>query len=165
MIKDRKQRGFTLLESMVAIAVFTVGVSTAVFVITQAIGVGSRTRDRIIATHLAAEGIEVVRNIRDRNWLAGRPWADGITDLANACVSWDSDYNTSSGTYTIDTACAGGANIAYDGMYYEHTTAQSQFSRLITTTLVSPEQLRVVSTATCGSNCSISLEEYLYEWK
>lgn len=167
MIKDRKQRGFTLLESIVAIAVFTVGVSTAVFVITQAINVGSRTRDRIIATHLAAEGIEVVRNIRDRNWLAARSWTDGILDLTDACVQWDSDYDTIS--------CAAGTNIAYDPglMYYVQTTGPSQFSRVISTMLIpagvptpaDPERLRVVSAVTCGANCSIFLEEYLYNWK
>jgi hypothetical protein len=29
---------------------------------------------RVIATNLAREGIDVVRNIRDTNWLQGAPW-------------------------------------------------------------------------------------------
>lgn len=167
MIRDRKQRGFTLLESMVAIAVFTVGVSTAVFVITQAISVGSRTRDRIVATHLAQEGVEVVRNIRDRNWLSGRPWIQGIDGLTNACLQWDSDYNTIS--------CATGSYVTYDSssMYYVQTTVPGPFSRAITTTFIPAdtpnpgdlERLRVVSSVTCGGSCLISLEEYLYDWK
>lgn len=159
MIFNTQQRGFTLLESIVAIAIFTVGVSTAVFVITQAISVGSRTKDRIIATHLAAEGIEVVRNIRDRNWLAGRVWTSGIVALSDACVQFDTDYDTIS--------CVPGSYIAYDNLakYYLQTTTPGPFSRAITTTLVSPEQLKVVSSVTCGANCSISLEEYLYDWK
>lgn len=159
MMNATRQRGFTLLESLVAIAVFTVGVSTAVFVITQAISVGSRTRDRVIATHLAQEGIEVIRNVRDRNWLAGRSWTQGIDDLTNACLQWDSDYDTIS--------CATGAYVMYDSssMYYVQTSVPGPFSRSVTTTLVSPEQLKVVSTVTCGGNCSVSLEEYLYDWK
>jgi len=167
-VKSQKsQRGFTLLESMVAIAIFTVGVSTAVFVITQAISVGSRTRDRIVATHLASEGVEVVRNIRDRNWLAGRSWIQGIDDLTDACVQWDSEYDTIS--------CAAGTNVAYDSglMYYVQTTAAGPFSRTITTTLIpadtpnpgDPERLKIIASVTCGTNCSISLEEYLYNWK
>lgn len=148
-----------MLESLVAIAVFTVGVSTAVFVITQAISVGSRTRDRVIATHLAQEGIEVIRNVRDRNWLAGRPWTQGIDDLTNACLQWDSDYDTIS--------CSPGTYVMYDSssMYYVQTSVPGPFSRSVTTTLVSPEQLKIVSTVTCGGNCSVSLEEYLYDWK
>lgn len=167
MTRDTRQRGFTLLESMVAIAVFTVGVSTAVFVITQAISVGSRTRDRVVAVHLAQEGIEVVRNIRDRNWLAGRPWTQGIDALTDACVQWDSDHTSIS--------CATGSYIAYDpsSMYYVQTPVQGTFSRAITTTLIpadtpnpgDAERLKVVSTVTCGPRCSISLEEYLYNWK
>lgn len=161
MTRDTAQRGFTLLESLVAIAIFTVGVSAAVFVITQSLNVGARTKDKIIAAHLASEGIEVVRNIRDRNWLAGRVWDQGISTLNNACLQWDTDYNT------IDVSCTSGANVAFDGMHYVQTTAQSQFSRTISTQAIfgNPDELKVTSAVSCGTGCAISLDEYLYNWK
>lgn len=162
-------RGFTLLESMVAIAIFSIGVSTAVFVITQSINVGTRTKNKIIAANLTQEGIEVVRNIRDRNWLAGRPWTEGIDALTDACLQWNSDYNT------IDGACTSGANISFDAgfQHYIQTASSAQFSRAITTQLIpqdtpnpgDPERLQVVSSVTCGTNCSITAEDYLYNWK
>ncbi|MBI5912825.1 type II secretion system protein [Candidatus Azambacteria bacterium] len=161
-VKSQKlQRGFTLLESMVAIAIFTVGISTAVFVITQSINVGTRTKNKIIAANLTQEGIEAVRNIRDRNWFAGRTWTDGIDALTNACLQYNSEYDT------IDGACASGANLSFDGAHYVQTASPAQFSRAVTTQVIPgpPEQLRVSVTTTCGTNCSITAEDYLYNWK
>lgn len=155
------ERGFTLLESMVAIAIFSIGISTAVFVITQSINVGTRTRNKIIAANLTQEGIEVVRNIRDRNWLAGRQWTDGIDALTNACLQYDSDYGA------IDGSCSSGANLSFNGARYVQTASPAQFSRTVTTQLIvgPPDQLKVSVTTTCGMGCSITAEDYLYNWK
>ncbi|MCR4322614.1 MAG: type II secretion system GspH family protein [Candidatus Azambacteria bacterium] len=168
--KNKLQRGFTLLESMVAIAIFTMGISTAVFVITQSISVGTRTKNKIIAANLTQEGIEVVRNIRDRNWLAGRPWVDGIDALTNACLQWNSDNVAG---FFIDTGCISGANLSFDGAHYVQTTSPAQFSRTVDTQHFldnepNPgdiERVRISVITTCGANCSVTAEDYLYNWK
>src|SRR3989344_3395808 len=80
--KLKANDGFTLVESLVAIAVFTVGISAAIFVIQQSFTVGSRVKNKIIAAHLAQEGIEVIRNIRDRNWMKGT-----VYNVDAACFS------------------------------------------------------------------------------
>lgn len=36
--------------------------------------------DRFVASYLAAEGIEIVKNIVDNNLIAGRPWNEGLDD-------------------------------------------------------------------------------------
>jgi|SRR3989344_3406218 len=158
------QRGFTLLESMVAIAIFSIGISTAVFVITQSISVGTRTKNKIIAANLTQEGIEVVRNIRDRNWLAGRPWTDGIDALTDACFQYDSDNVMG---FFIDTSCSSGANLSFDGAHYVQTVSPAQFSRTVNTELIigPPDQLKVSVTTTCGVSCGITAEDFLYNWK
>ncbi len=158
------EKGFTLLESMVAIAIFTVGISAAVFVITQSINVGTRTKNKIIAANLTQEGIEVVRNMRDRNWFAGRTWTDGINALTDACLQYDSD---NAAGFFIDTNCLLGANLSFDGAHYVQTLSPAQFSRAVTTEVIPgpPEQLEVSVTVTCGVNCSITTEDYLYNWK
>src|SRR3989338_9028817 len=100
------ERGFTIVESLVAIAVFTVGISAAIFVIQQSFTVGSRVKNKIIAAYLAQEGIEVIRNIRDRNWISGN-----VYNLADGCFyngnCWIKDINDSDGTGNfIKTGCA-----------------------------------------------------------
>jgi len=73
-----KKAGFTFIE--VIVAIFIVGmVIVGVFVVIQ-----NTISDRAFATHqlqaayLAQEGVELVRNQRDENWLNMDPWS---TDL------------------------------------------------------------------------------------
>lgn len=157
------KNGFTLLESLVAIAVFSVGVSTAMYVMTQALKVGERTKQKIVAASLAQEGLEVVRNIRDRNWFEGRTWYQGIDALSNACLQWNTRFDT------VATNCAAGPNLAFAGGRYIMSNATSSYARTITTQLENAgnpdERLHVTSRVTCGMSCSVMLDEYLYNWK
>ena len=72
-------KGFTILEVMVAIFVITIGVISA-FNVAQNITLFSRANSsRLTATYLAQEGIELVRNQRDNNWIQGAAsWDNSI---------------------------------------------------------------------------------------
>ncbi|MEK7519784.1 MAG: type II secretion system protein [Patescibacteria group bacterium] len=164
--------GFTLLESMIAIAVFSVGVSTAIMVITSAINTGTRTKNKIVAANLAQEGVEVIRNVRDRNWMAGNAWTDAIANVSG-CIAWDTDNSGGALTPFAAAPCAPAPNMAFDGSHYVMDTAASMFTRTVTTVLENPgsidpnnpERLNVTALATCGAGCSITVSEYLYDWK
>ena len=68
-LKQARQTGETITEVMVSVTLL-VGVLTAGFgVLKNAIDTNVDVRNRIIATNIAREGIEGVRNIRDTNWL------------------------------------------------------------------------------------------------
>ena len=68
-IKQCRQKGETITEVMVSVTIL-VGVLVAGFgVLKNAIETNTDVRNRIIATNIAREGIEGVRNIRDSNWL------------------------------------------------------------------------------------------------
>lgn len=74
-----KTKGFTLIEVIVAIFVLTIGV-LGVFQVVQNITFFSQINSsKLVATYLAQEGIELVRNQRDSNWVAGRPWAENLS--------------------------------------------------------------------------------------
>ena len=75
-----KKRAFSLIEILTVVFVFSVGI-LAIFVTVNNIvdGFHSKT-NRFVATNLAIEGIEIVRNKRDNNLLAGRSWKYGLSD-------------------------------------------------------------------------------------
>ena len=76
-------------------------ISTSAFLVIQSIQTGNKIQKRIVAAHLAQEGVEVIRNIRDSNWLSGSNWTANINTAGIAgCV----DYDDSS----IDMSCAVG---------------------------------------------------------
>ncbi len=72
-------KGFTLLEVIVAILVIVVGVLAAFNVVQNIVSYTFQTGSRLTAAYLAMEGIEEVRNIRDTNWLEGEEWDNGIS--------------------------------------------------------------------------------------
>lgn len=93
MATTEKQNGQLMIESMVAISMVTIGL---LGIITLLIRSSQWNRDvgmKLQATYLAAEGIEVVKNIIDTN-IAGMLSRDG------GLVSWNSSLND--GTYEVD---------------------------------------------------------------
>lgn len=63
------QSGQSLIESIVAIFVLATGLSAGIALAIFVFSASSNIADRIVATSLAREGVEVVRGMRDTNWL------------------------------------------------------------------------------------------------
>lgn len=72
--KSLGMHGFTLIEVMVAVAVLSIGFVGAANLISYNISNSAKAINKTIATNLAQEGLELVRNIRDTNWLSGIGW-------------------------------------------------------------------------------------------
>lgn len=68
-ISASRNRGFSLIETLMALFVLMVGVIGAFAVVIQALHTSPTTRQEMIAAQLAQEGIEIARNIRDTRLL------------------------------------------------------------------------------------------------
>ncbi len=89
-------RGFTLVEVMVALVIVSVGMLGAYGLVNQSLALANSAANRFTAVHLAAEGTEIARNIRDTNYLkfyrgAGN-WNDGLTGYESGGAA---DYSSS----------------------------------------------------------------------
>ena len=65
------QSGQTLIETIIAISVLTLALTSGLALAIFSLSSTSRGYNQMVATNLAREGIEVVRMMRDSNWLAG----------------------------------------------------------------------------------------------
>jgi len=63
-------KGFTLIETLVAITILTLAISGPLFTANRAIVAAENARDQLTALYLAQEGIEYVRMMRDNSYLA-----------------------------------------------------------------------------------------------
>jgi len=64
---------------MTVIAIISVGMVAAMAMIDRTKAEVNIVRERFAATYLGQEGIEIVRNIRDANWMEdGACWLDGL---------------------------------------------------------------------------------------
>lgn len=69
MRKQVSSAGFTILEMLLALSVLSVGIMAAFTLSISNLQTAKNNYQRILAVNLAREGIEIVRNIRDTNWL------------------------------------------------------------------------------------------------
>lgn len=122
-------KGFTLVEVVVAVFVVSLGVLGVFSLIQNVAASTSISVFRFTATYLTQEGIEIVRNIRDSNWLGQRTnpaikWDDAIPD-----GSWQADYETQSLAQPYNGAYL---NVGSSGFYGYSMGSPSKFRRKIT---------------------------------
>jgi len=71
--------GFTLIELVISVFIIAVALSGAFTILQRVIASATFSSSQLTASFLAQEGIEIVRNIRDENWLTlGDPWQNDI---------------------------------------------------------------------------------------
>lgn len=78
--KLRNLSAFTLAETILAIAIIALVITTAYGLSQSSLRIGRNSINQFIAYHLAEEGLEVVRNARDSNWLQNKEWRVGLND-------------------------------------------------------------------------------------
>ncbi len=96
-------KGFTLLEVIAAIFLLTTGVIGILSLISQTIVSTQITSSRLVASYLAQEGIEIVKNLRDTNFLKINKgetinWYDNILCCSIPPCDWSQNY-TCEGDY------------------------------------------------------------------
>ncbi len=87
-----KAKGQGLIEIIIAIAIITGGLTAALSLTSSTLHRSETSVKQIVAANLAREAVEVVRNIRDSNWLQGNNWLTGLTSGTdyNGILRYDS---------------------------------------------------------------------------
>jgi type II secretory pathway pseudopilin PulG len=68
-LQIKNQTGQTLIETVVAITILVTALVSSLALTIYVLSNSNRNQSEIIATYLAREGVDVVRNMRDSNWL------------------------------------------------------------------------------------------------
>lgn len=76
-------RGNTLIELLVAMMVIFLGLFTAATLVYGNLALVRRDTDQVTAMNLAREGVELAKEMRDSNWLAGKDFDDGMFNPLN----------------------------------------------------------------------------------
>lgn len=114
-IKNPKGQG--LLEATIAIGMILLGLGALLTLTLQNISATTASSQRITALHLAREAIEVVRGIRDSNWLVIN---NPPSPLPSPAPNWD--YGL------VDTDCTNNCGGAYLIFYPEEEDPNSLFT-------------------------------------
>jgi len=92
-------KGFTIIEMVISIFILSIAIITIFGSFSLMVQLSSEAGDRLTATYLAQEGVEIIRNIRETNWLASATgsgvvaWDDGLSACSSA-LGCEVDYKT-----------------------------------------------------------------------
>lgn len=168
--------GFTILETLVALSIFTTSILGIIVVSGKGISDLTVSKERLTGIYLAQEGVELGRNLRDNSFfnLNTDSWQQFMTDT-NACSGANKDVNGCDIQQTgavVACSVSPGCPLSYNstsGKFISISagTPSSGFYRKIVL-IPDPdsqiEHITIVSTVTWGRG-SITLISEVYNWK
>lgn len=172
--RESRNRGFTLLETMVAIFILVLSITGPMVFAQSGLRAAFLARDQVTAFFLAQDAIETIKNLRDENGLNGNNWLTNICEEEPNVVC----------TITIDTTeenpvaepCTGGVCSAFDidedGRYVYGTNPPnpSRFTRTIYVRETNNEvEAQIVVEVSWTSNVRVGgsrilVQENMYNW-
>lgn len=184
----RVTAGFTLLETLIAVTILALSIAGPLTAASRAVVAGEIARDQLVASYLAQEGIEYVREMRDDAFLALYP-----PDSSSAAAAWTNFLTSSyaysitacrSSTCTLDpaqtmanalTPCSGDTCTPLylaNGIYTQQSnlsgSTKTAFTRTIKAVTLSANEERIVSTVSWsfhGTPYSITVTDHLTPWQ
>ena len=170
------RQGFTLLETMIAIAILLIAVVGPMSIIGGSLRNMYFVRDQMTAINLAQEGVEAVRQVRDTNFLKGDAWAGGF---GNGDCTGGLRCLVDTNPLVIH-KCNGSCTATNlrvyqnptDGLYHQYLAVpggltSTVFTRRVDTTQVSVNEYKVdvtVTWVTGSTPGTIVVSESIFRW-
>lgn len=153
-----------MIESVVGISMAMTALLSTLTLFTQTLHYSALTDKKLVGTHLAAEGVELVKNMIDADYAQGSKMGSGfgVADVNTFQVSYDKN--------TILTDKAGTPLLFSEGAYTYTAGTPSGFMRDITTTRFRDKnanvyEVSVSSTVKYAGMDDIVVEDRFYNWR
>lgn len=178
MLKNQKksEQGFSIVEVVIATGIVALAFVGMMALFAYNIRTEITSRNKLVATYLAQEGMEAVRYQRSKNWAADKNtapacWDGLLTPTSSKILRLSTPGTMTSGTdwNFIDASPTNTAVYIHrtTGVYDQNTGGDLQrtlFTRVIKMQRVGTDGLKVNVIVGYGAGKEINLESYLYNW-
>lgn len=165
------RKGYLLIESMVAVTVIIVGLLGIFALLSRSLSLNRVISDRYVASYLAAEGIEIIKNLIDNNVLVGDAWNKNLNE-----GNYQFDYSAT----ILPVACGDACNKMF---YWDEaqkiyslisTGKKTNFVRRVSIKPIADQSGLVQSiqvnsvvdwVTRGGANFSVNLEDHFYNYR
>ncbi len=164
--KSKHNKGFTLIETFVAVTILLLAVTGPLYLVTKGLAISRSVKGQITAAYLAQEAVEYIRNARDTNVLGGVNWLNGLAVcVGGKCVIDSPEQNIAS--------CGGACPVlkynSASKLYGYNSGEDSIFRRETQINKINPtREAEIVVDVfwTEGSNNrQFTVKEYLLNWQ
>lgn len=183
--------GFTLIETLVAISIFTISVVAMMVTLAGGLQSTEYAKEKLVASYLAEEGVEYMHNLRDTYELnsssASAGWAAFQSKLSSGSCTTGCYFDTSGMNYANDNMPITGTTVAacssqssssvcpnHPILYNSSTAAYGYgsgsttgYARRIQSKQISSDEIQIISIVswTQGSGLyTITQSEDLFNW-
>lgn len=112
------QKGFTLIETLFAILIFSAALVSLLAIAGKGIVATGQVKNETVAFYLAQEGIEVARNFRDSNFVAEEAWDLGFASTPDCSIAMGCYLDFSNGGVPLLVENHGADEVFFNlGMY------------------------------------------------
>lgn len=155
-------KGFTIIETLVAISILMIAIAGPLVVASKGLFGADLAKDQLVASYLAQESMEAVKNIRDNNIYTGNDWLSGLSTYTFSSAGDASPLDGSSNNPST-VSCVGSPCTLYrEASGYGHTSTGATASIYTRRFYVHDPTSR---TAACASTneCGVTVEVYWNE--
>ncbi len=177
-------RGFTLLETLVAILILTVAITGPLSIASRSLTNATVSKNQITAFFLAQDAVEYVRFARDSNALKGASWITGSGGVGTgidltACAGANGCYlDTTENSPATPTVCStnpcpvinyDATNSRYTYAAVAGTVSATMFTRTIKLTSLVADEYNLAVTVSWVDNGGVSrnvvITENIFSWQ
>lgn len=132
-----RNQGFTIIETLVALAIFTTSILSIIVLTPGGVQAINLSKNKLTASHLAEEGIDLVRILRDNGKISG---TDELPSLESSCATANGGCIIDPDTLTVTpfsictnqpNGCGLSTNPSFGGFGYSQTNPLTVFTRTI----------------------------------
>lgn len=168
-MRRRREKGITLVEALVAISIVLLATTGPIVRIKESLVNTQYAQDQMVASYLAQEGIEVIRAIRDSNWIAEVSSFETINQCFNATCTVDATEQLANSLSSCgELLCP---PLEYSGGVYHQrgSSNPSKFIRTVEVSAINQDEIQVVVSVQWdtrpGKSQSIQVTEHLFDFQ
>ncbi len=169
-----KRKGFTLIEMLISLLIVAIGVLGVYAAVAKYSRNTQQEKDSLVAAYLCEEGIEIVKNIRDTNWVSGATsWKLGLVssqgmdctagceaDFSGALSAW------TTGTYLYLDNSSGGTGLYRYISSPDVGDVKTSYQRKIVIAEIGDDELDITVTVYWDNQTkSLVAKENIYNWR
>ena len=159
--RHKINKGYILIESIIGVSIAIVGILGILNLLSRSTSLNRVISNQFVGNYLAAEGIEITKNLIDANIIQRKPWNQGLIS-----GSFEVDYLSP----TLEPNQS--RPILFDSIsnrYSYQTGNSTTFTRTINIQLIGSEEIKVNSivkwTSRGGGQFESNLEDHFFNWR